>query len=102
MAGKMAAICISAVLNLHTDKSHALLTIMFSVITQPRYIESSIPFMFITTSQCSLTFISPCPIPGSYVADRLPGDRGASANTARLQNTHQCIQSVYCPGLIKL
>lgn len=61
MAEKMAAICIRAALNLHTDEADPILIIMFSVITRPQYIKNSVAFMFITTSQCSPTHISPCP-----------------------------------------
>ena len=76
MAEKMAAICIRAALNLHTDESDPLLIIMFSVITRPQYIKDSVSFMLITSSQCSLAYISPCAIPGLCVSDSLPGDRG--------------------------
>lgn len=49
MAEKMAAICIRAALNLHTDASDPLLIIVFSVITR-QYMQTSVSFMFITSS----------------------------------------------------
>ena len=85
MAGKMVAICIRAALNMHPDKSDSLLIIMFSMITQPQYIKNSVSFVFPTTTQYCIGYISlhPCLIPGSPI---LPDDKGLCKHCQAAKN----------------
>lgn len=61
MAEKMAAICIRAALNLHTDGSDPLLIIVFSVITRPQYIKKQ-GFIHVHNHLLMHPYIHPLPV----------------------------------------